>query len=56
MFKHVENSGGSDTYQDWNGKTKGAGKGALIQKDLSATLAASQDQTLFRPSETDVKL
>ena len=28
---------------------KQAGKGALIQKDLSATLGVSQDQTLFQP-------
>ena len=39
--------GGSETYKDWNGQTKGAGKGALIQTDLSATLGATQDQTLF---------
>ena len=30
-------------------KGKGAGKGALIQKDLSATLGVSQDQYLFQP-------
>ena len=28
---------------------KAAGKGALIQKDLSATLSVTQDQTLFQP-------
>lgn len=32
---------------DSNGKK--AGKGALIQKDLSATLGVSQDQYLFQP-------
>lgn len=40
--------GGSDTYQDWNGQTRGAGKGALIQDDMSATLGVTQDQTLFK--------
>ena len=32
---------------------KKAGKGALIQWDLSATLGVSQDQTLFVWKETD---
>lgn len=35
---------------------KQAGKGPLIQTDLSATLGVSQDQTLFRESEIDGKL
>lgn len=39
--------GGSDTYLDGDGKVKGAGKGALVQNDLSGTLGVSQDQTLF---------
>lgn len=30
----------------------GGGKGALIQKDLSATLATNNDQTLFQPRTT----
>lgn len=41
--------GGVD--KDSNGKA--AGKGALIQTDLSATLGVSQDQTLFQPIATD---
>lgn len=40
--------GGSETYKDWNGQTRGAGKGPLVQKDMSATLSVSQDQTLFK--------
>ena len=40
--------GGSNTWVDArDGKTKGAGKGALIGKDQSFTLGVSQDQTLF---------
>lgn len=41
--------GGVDV--DSNGR--GAGKGALIQTDLSATLGTSQDQTLFQPVGAD---
>ena len=33
----------------WDGKQGTAGKGALIQIEKSATLAASQDQYLFQP-------
>lgn len=33
-------------------KGRSAGKGALIQKDLSATLGTSQDQVLFQPIYT----
>ena len=33
-------------------KGKKAGKGALIQENLSATLGISQDQTLFVPKTT----
>lgn len=40
--------GGAETYQTADGKTRGAGKGALIQTDLSATLGVTQDQTLFK--------
>ena len=32
-------------------KGKKAGKGALIQENLSATLGVSQDQTLFIPKK-----
>ena len=32
---------------------KGAGKGALVQWEKSATLSVSQDQTLFVWKETD---
>ena len=31
----------------------GGGKGALIQKDKSATLACGNDQTLFVPTQTE---
>ena len=41
--------GGCDTYTKWDGKQGTAGKGALIQIEKSATLAASQDQYLFQP-------
>lgn len=40
---------GCDTYTKWDGKQGTAGKGALIQIEKSATLAASQDQYLFQP-------
>lgn len=40
--------GGCDTYKDWNGQTRGAGKGALVQTERSATLGIHQDQTLFK--------
>lgn len=39
--------GGSDTYIKSDGSIGTAGKGALIQKELSGTLGVSQDQTLF---------
>lgn len=39
--------GGCDTYLKADGKVGTAGKGALIQTELSATLGASQDQYLF---------
>lgn len=35
------------------GGCEGGGKGALIQKDKSATLACGNDQTLFVPMETE---
>lgn len=38
---------GSDTYVDWKtGKVKRAGKGLLVQDEVAATIAATQDQTL----------
>lgn len=36
-----------------SGGNYGGGKGALIQKDKSATLACGNDQTLFVPTETE---
>ena len=39
--------GGKSTYIKADGSIGTAGKGALIQKDLSGTLGVSQDQTLF---------
>lgn len=41
--------GGSDTYIKKDGRIGTAGKGALIQKNLSATLGVTQDQVLFVP-------
>ena len=38
------------------GNPNGGGKGALIQTDKTATLSASQQQTLFRESANDSKL
>ena len=41
--------GGSETYMKPDGKVGTAGKGPLIQKDLSMTLGTTQDQYLFVP-------
>ena len=41
--------GGSDTYIKKDGSIGTAGKGALIQTNLSATLGVTQDQVLFVP-------
>lgn len=41
--------GGCDTYTKADGTTGTAGKGPLIQKEISATLAVAQDQYLFVP-------
>ena len=41
--------GGCDTYVKPDGKIGRGGKGALIQKDLSATLGTQQDQYVFVP-------
>lgn len=49
-----EPQGGAYTLKIRSG-CDGGGKGALVQKDLSATLATHQDQTLFvrRPTDED---
>ena len=39
--------GGCDTYLKTDGKLGTAGKGPLIQTEVSATLGVTQDQTLF---------
>lgn len=41
--------GGADTYMKENGDVGTAGKGPLIQVNISATLGATQDQYLFVP-------
>lgn len=46
---HTEDSGGSDTYMKHDGTIGTAGKGALIQTNVSATLGVTQDQYLFVP-------
>lgn len=46
--------GGADTYIKPDGKVGTAGKGPLIQTEVSATLGVSQDQTLFVPIGFDV--
>lgn len=43
--------GGCDTYLKPDGSIGTAGKGALIQTDVSATLGVTQDQYLFVPKE-----
>lgn len=40
---------GSDTYVKPDGKVGTAGKGALISEEVTFTVAATQDQTLFQP-------
>jgi len=40
---------GADTYIKPDGKVGTAGKGGLVSEDVSFTLSASQDQTLFQP-------
>ena len=42
--------GGADTYEKKDGSTGTAGKGALIGEDVSFTVAATQDQTMFEPA------
>lgn len=41
--------GGADTYIKADGSIGTAGKGALVQEEMSATLGATQDQYLFAP-------
>lgn len=43
--------GGVDTYVKHDGKTGTAGKGALMSEDVSFTVAATQDQTMFVEDE-----
>ena len=42
--------GGADTYMKHDGKVGTAGKGALASEEVTFTIAATQDQTLFQPS------
>lgn len=39
--------GGADTYVKQDGTVGTAGKGALVSEDVSFTIAAAQDQTMF---------
>lgn len=41
--------GGSETYMKHDGKVGTAGKGALMSEEVTFTIAATQDQTLFAP-------
>lgn len=41
--------GGADTYMKHDGSVGTAGKGALVSEDVTFTIAATQDQTLFQP-------
>ena len=41
--------GGADTYMKPDGSVGTAGKGALASEEVSFTVAATQDQTLFQP-------
>ena len=45
--------GGADTYVKQDGSTGTAGKGALIEREVTFTVAATQDQTLFDGSDGD---
>ena len=44
----IKTRGGADTYMKRDGKTGTAGKGALVEDELSFTLAATQDQTVVQ--------
>lgn len=52
---HTEDPGGSDTYMKHDGTIGTAGKGALIQTNVSATLGVTQDQYLFVPTQRGVE-
>lgn len=43
--------GGADTYMKQDGKVGTAGKGALSSEEVTFTVAATQDQTLFQPQQ-----
>lgn len=45
--------GGADTYIKPDGKIGTAGKGALIQVEVSATIGVTQDQYLFVPQKNN---
>ena len=45
--------GGVETYLTRDGKKGTAGKGALVEKEVAFTLAATQDQTLFQEGGTN---
>lgn len=47
--------GGSETYTKRDGKTGTAGKGALVEREVSFTLTVSQDQTLIEPERYIVR-
>lgn len=46
---HIEDTRGAPTYIKPDGTIGTAGKGPLIQKEMSATLGVTQDQYLFVP-------
>lgn len=43
--------GGADTYMKQDGKVGTAGKGTLSSEEVTFTVAATQDQTLFQPQQ-----
>lgn len=43
--------GGADTYVKQDGTVGTAGKGALTSEEVTFTVAATQDQTMFEPTE-----
>ena len=45
--------GGSETYMKHDGTVGTAGKGALASEEVTFTIAATQDQTLFAPEATN---
>lgn len=44
--------GGASTYMKPDGSVGTAGKGALASEDVTFTIAATQDQTLFHPESS----